>query len=140
MKLIQKLWKPKFTMNTINFPISAQVLIPSEDSVSLRIMFNKCENISNSITLRQTQTLTINSVSVTIENMDSTDLGNWAKFKICAKTGELGALALDLNFMGNEFRIEDTDGVHWHGDEVCFDLPGNSQKELVFWLMDKPSA
>ncbi|BDP33399.1 hypothetical protein P3602_24785 [Vibrio parahaemolyticus] len=140
MKLEQKLWKPKIKMNAINFPISAQVLIPSEDSVSLRIMFNKSENISNSITLRPTQTLTINSVSVTIEQVDSTDLGNWAKFKICASTGELGVLALDLNFMGNEFRIQDTEGVHWHGDEVCFDLPGNSKKELVFWIMNKPSA
>ncbi len=123
-------------MNEVNFPISAQLLIPSEDRVSVRIMFNKSENISNSITLRPLQTLSINSVSVSIERMDSTDLGDWSKFKINTETGEDGVLALDLNFMGNEFRIEETDGVHWHGDEVCFDLPKCSEKELIFWIMN----
>lgn len=124
-------------MNQTNFPISAQILIPSADRVSVRLMFIRAESLPSSITLNDTQTLTINSVSVTIEKLEETDLANWTKFKVSASTGDTGMLALDLNFMGNHFRVENPDGVHWHGDEMCFDLDKGQRRDVYFWISQK---
>lgn len=121
-------------MNQTNFPISAQILIPSANRVSVRLMFIRAESLSGSITLNNTQTLTVNSVSVVIEKLEDSDLPNWTKFKITASTGDTGMLALDMNFMGNDFRVENPEGVHWHGDEMCFDLDSGQEREVYFWI------
>lgn len=115
------------------FPISAQLMIISDTSVSLRLMFNKCDNSIDSITLKGMQTLSINSVSIEIEPIDDWGDSAWLKYKVHARTGK-DSLAIDLNFMGNEYRINEADAIHKHHDEICFDLCKEQEKAFEFWL------
>ena len=123
-------------MNQINFPISAHVLIPSENRLCIRILFTSAEYLSKSITLKPVHTLSINNATVHIEQHPIEDGSDWIKYTVKASAGEDALVALDINFMGKQFEVDDKEGIQLFADELCLDLR-NQERTVTFWVSTK---
>lgn len=123
-------------MNQINFPISAHVLIPSENRLCVRIIFASAEHLSSSITLKPSHTLSINSARIEILQHPTVVGTNRIKYTVTATAGDDAIVALDFNFMGNSFEVENTDGLQLFADELCMDLR-NESRSVTFWVSVK---
>lgn len=123
-------------MNQINFPISAHVLIPSENRLCVRILFASAEHLSSSITLKPSHTLSINSASIEVEQHPNDKGSDYIKYTVTATAGDDAILAIDVNFMGKPYRVESTEGLQLFADELCMDLR-NETRSVTFWVSTK---
>lgn len=123
-------------MNQINFPISAHILIPSENRLCVRIIFTRAENLSSSITLKPSHTLSINNASIEILQHPIVDGTDSIKYTVTASAGDDAIVALDVNFMGKPYTVESTEGLQLFADELCMDLR-NETRSVTFWVSTK---
>lgn len=120
-------------MEIINFPLSLQILIPFENHISIRLMFNSAEIIKGSITENPVHTLEIDGVRLSIIRV-SEKPGNWERFNIKVEVKKEVKVAFDLSFMGNNFNV-DAENIHAiQADEICIDLSGPVDKTISVWI------
>lgn len=119
-----------------NLPMSIHSLIASENSISLRIMFNKLSINQDISTRKSYHTISIDGAVVEIKERQDSDSQSWIKLLVIAKTDNLTEMALDLNFTCNEFRIErnDVTDIHWSSDQVSIDLHRGSEVQVECWI------
>ncbi|WP_024605124.1 MULTISPECIES: hypothetical protein [unclassified Pseudoalteromonas] len=120
-------------MEIINFPLSLQILIPFENHISIRLMFNSAEIIKGSITEKPVHTLEIDGVRLSIIRVNEKP-GNWERFNIKVEVKKGVKVAFDLSFMGNKFNV-DAENIHAiQADEICIDLSGPVEKTISVWI------
>jgi hypothetical protein len=120
-------------MKKINFPISTQILIPCGNNVSVRLMFTCAEYLHESITLKLENTLYIDGVILQIIRNEEEE-SEWARYDIVADTTGECNLALDINFMGKNFRVDEPSKVFLQGDEICLDLEAGNKTAISVWI------
>ncbi|MDH1472546.1 hypothetical protein [Shewanella sp. GD03713] len=119
-------------MNKLNFPISTQILIPCGNNVSVRLMFASAEYLPNSIPPKPKHTLQIDGVRLDI--IRSNEQSDWPRYDIIADTSGGCHLALDINFMGKSFRVDEPSKVFLQGDELCLDLEAGNKRAISVWI------
>ncbi|MEZ9699099.1 hypothetical protein AB4455_12495 [Vibrio sp. 10N.261.46.E12] len=102
----------------------------------MRIIFASAEHLSSSITLKPSHTLSINSARIEVLQHPTVVGTNRIKYTITATAGDDAIVALDFNFMGNSFEVENTDGLQLFADELCMDLR-NESRSVTFWVSVK---
>ncbi|MDF4421845.1 hypothetical protein P3447_09480 [Vibrio parahaemolyticus] len=120
-------------MKRINFPISTQILIPCGNNVSVRLMFACAEYLPESITLKPLHTLDIDGVRLEITRNEEAE-SEWARYDIDVNTNGGCNLALDINFMGKNFRVDEPSKVFLQGDEICLDLEAGNKTAISVWI------
>ena len=124
-------------MNIIHFPITAQILIPSSNRVSIRLMIIKAEYMTDIITPHPVQTIIINGASVEIHKIEQTKKNpTRSGFNILVDAGKHVELAFDVNFMGQRFEVDGVEGYNKPlcGEEICWDLHKNTKLKFSVWL------
>ncbi|HFI9381114.1 TPA: hypothetical protein ACGSTL_001269 [Vibrio parahaemolyticus] len=101
--------------------------------MSVRLMFANAEYLPDSITLKPRHTLEIDGVRLCITR-NLKEESEWPRYDIVADTAGGCNLALDINFMGKNFRVDEPSKGFLQGDELCLDLEAGNETAISVWI------